>query len=279
MAVYAVGDLQGCLDPLRRLLERLAFDPARDRLWLVGDLVNRGPQSLEALRFVRDLGEAALTVLGNHDLHLLAVALAGKKTKGKDTLTPILAAPDRDELIDWLRRQPLLHHEPDLRAVLAHAGIPPDWDIPTAAACAREVEAVLAGDEVRDFLAEMYGDHPDRWDAGLEGLERLRYTVNALTRMRYLTPDGRLEFKYKCAPEQAPDGLIPWYAAPRAPLGATVVFGHWSTLGRIRLPGAIGLDTGCLWGGRLTAVRLDDERLSLAHEPCSGHLQPSTGDS
>ncbi|MEW6692685.1 MAG: symmetrical bis(5'-nucleosyl)-tetraphosphatase [Pseudomonadota bacterium] len=275
MAVYAVGDLQGCLDPLQRLLERLAFDPARDRLWLVGDLVNRGPQSLEALRFVRGLGEAAVTVLGNHDLHLLAVAIGGHRTKGKDTLAPILTAPDRDELVDWLRRQPLLHHEPDLRAVLAHAGIPPDWDLPTAAACAQQVEAVLAGNGVRDFLVEMYGDHPDRWDAGLEGLERLRYTVNALTRMRYLTPDGRLEFKYKCAPEQAPEGLIPWYAAPRAPLGATVVFGHWSTLGRTRLPGAIALDTGCLWGGKLTAVRLDDEHLPLASEDCAGYQKPS----
>ncbi|MFZ5513948.1 MAG: symmetrical bis(5'-nucleosyl)-tetraphosphatase [Pseudomonadota bacterium] len=274
MAVYAVGDLQGCLDPLQRLLERLAFDPARDRLWLVGDLVNRGPQSLEALRFVRGLGEAAVTVLGNHDLHLLAVAIGGHRTKGKDTLAPILTAPDRDELVDWLRRQPLLHHEPDLRAVLAHAGIPPDWDLPTAAACARQVEAVLAGDGVRDFLVEMYGDHPDRWDAGLEGLERLRYTVNALTRMRYLTPDGRLEFKYKCAPERAPEGLIPWYAAPRAPLGATVVFGHWSTLGRTRLPAALALDTGCLWGGKLTAVRLDDASLPFVSVDCAGALHP-----
>lgn len=274
MAVYAVGDLQGCLDPLKRLLERLAFDPARDRLWLVGDLVNRGPQSLEALRFVRNLGEAAVTVLGNHDLHLLAVAMGGHRAKGKDTLDPILTAPDRDALLDWLRRQPLLHHEPNLRAVLAHAGIPPDWDLPTAAACARQVEAVLTGDGVRDFLAEMYGDHPDRWDAGLEGLERLRYTVNALTRMRYITRDGRLEFKHKCAPEQAPQGLIPWYAAPRAPLGATVVFGHWSTLGRTRLPGALALDTGCLWGGKLTAVRLDDPALPLVHEACAGALHP-----
>jgi bis(5'-nucleosyl)-tetraphosphatase (symmetrical) len=278
MAIYAVGDLQGCLDPLQRLLERLAFDPAHDRLWLVGDLVNRGPQSLEALRFVRDLGAAAITVLGNHDLHLLAVAIAGGKTKGKDTLTPILTAPDRDELIDWLRRQPLFHHDPAVGAILVHAGIPPDWDIPTAAACARQVEAVLASEEVKDFLTEMYGDHPDRWDAGLMGLQRLRYTVNALTRMRYLTTDGRLEFKYKCAPEQAPKWLTPWYAVPRAPLGATVVFGHWSTLGRIRLPGAIALDTGCLWGGHLTAVRLDDPALPLAHQACQGFLQPGEKD-
>lgn len=278
MAVFAVGDLQGCLDPLQRLLERLDFDPARDRLWLVGDLVNRGPQSLEALRFVRDLGDAAVTVLGNHDLHLLAVALGGQKSKGKDTLAPILAAPDRDELIDWLRRQPLTHHDPELKAVLAHAGIPPDWDIATASACAREVEAVLAGDGVRDFLLEMYGDHPDRWDPKLQGLERLRYTVNALTRMRYLTAAGRLEFKYKCVPEQAPQGLMPWYAAPRSPLGATVVFGHWSTLGRIRLPGAIALDTGCLWGGTLTAVRLDDASLPLTCEECTGYQKPGAGE-
>lgn len=274
MATYAVGDLQGCLDPLQRLLERLAFDPARDRLWLVGDLVNRGPQSLETLRFVRELGEAAITVLGNHDLHLLAVALGGKKSKGKDTLTPILAAPDRDELIDWLRRQRLLHHDAGLAAVLVHAGIPPAWGIPTAQACAREVEAVLAGDAVHDFLAEMYGDHPDRWDASLQGLDRLRYTVNGLTRMRYLTTDGRMEFKLKCAPEQAPKGVQAWFDAPREPLGATVVFGHWSTLGRTRLPGALALDTGCLWGGKLTAVRLDAPALPLVHEACAGALHP-----
>jgi len=278
MAIYAVGDLQGCLDPLQRLLERLAFDPAQDHLWLVGDVVNRGPQSLEALRFVRDLGGAGLTVLGNHDLHLLAVALGGHKTKGKDTLDTILTAPDRDELIDWLRRQPLLHHDPALGVVMAHAGIPPAWDLPTAIACARQAEAVLAGDEARNFLAEMYGDHPSRWDAGLEGLARLRYIVNALTRMRYLTADGRLEFKYKCAPDQAPDGLIPWYAAPRKPLGAKVVFGHWSTLGRTRLPGALALDTGCLWGGTLTAVRLDAPELPLFSEACTRQQTPSGKD-
>ncbi len=274
MAIYAVGDLQGCLDPLKRLLDGLRFDPTRDRLWLVGDLVNRGPHSLEALRFVRDLGEAALTVLGNHDLHLLAVAYGTRRPKGKDTLGPILAAPDRDELIDWLRRQPLLHHDPGLAVLLVHAGIPPVWDIPTALACAREAQAVLAGPGLRDFLAEMYSDHPDRWEAGLMGLERLRYIINAFTRMRYLTLDGRLEFKTKCAPEQAPPGLIPWYAAPREPLGATVVFGHWSTLGRIRLPGALALDTGCLWGGRLTAARLDQAGLPLTYEPCSGYQKP-----
>lgn len=274
MAVYAVGDLQGCLDPLLRLLDRLAFDPAQDRLWLVGDLVNRGPQSLEALRLVKSLGPAAITVLGNHDLHLLAVALAGKKSKGKDTLEPILRAPDRDELIDWLRRQPLLHHAPGLKAVLVHAGIPPSWDLATAAACAREVEAVLAGDAVREFLSEMYGNQPDRWSPELKGLARLRYTVNALTRMRYLTHDGRLEFDHKGAPEQAPEGFLPWYVAPRPPLSATVVFGHWSTLGKVHVPGAIGLDTGCLWGGRLTAVRLDDPQHPLIHEVCSAVLRP-----
>jgi len=274
MAVYAVGDLQGCLEPLQRLLETLDFNPTHDRLWLVGDLVNRGPQSLEALRFVRDMGETAITVLGNHDLHLLAVALGGKKAKGKDTLGPILEAPDRDELIDWLRRQPLVHHDPSVSAVLAHAGIPPAWDLGTAQACAREVEAVLAGADIHDFLAEMYGDHPDRWDAGLQGLDRLRYTVNGLTRMRYLTQDGRMEFRYKCAPEQAPAGLLPWFEMARKPLGATVVFGHWSTLGRTRLPGAIALDTGCLWGGRLTAVRLDQSDQPMTCQSCASYAKP-----
>ena len=278
MAVYAVGDLQGCLDPLQHLLEKLDFDPAHDRLWLVGDLVNRGPQSLEALRFVRDLGESAMTVLGNHDLHLLAVALGGKKTKGKDTLDPILVAPDRDELIDWLRRQPLVHHDPELKAVLAHAGIPPAWDLTTAQACAREVEAVLAGDDIHDFLAEMYGDHPDLWDPLLQGLDRLRYAVNGLTRMRYLTRDGRMEFKHKCVPGEAPRELTPWFEAAREPLGATVVFGHWSTLGRARLPNALALDTGCLWGGKLTAVRLDQATQPMTYVACSGYAKPGRKD-
>ncbi|MEW6445451.1 MAG: symmetrical bis(5'-nucleosyl)-tetraphosphatase [Pseudomonadota bacterium] len=274
MATYAVGDLQGCLAPLQRLLDKLRFDPASDSLWLVGDLVNRGPQSLETLRFIRELGPAAITVLGNHDLHLLAIAHGGKKSKGKDTLTPILEAPDRDELIDWLRRQPLLHHDPRLAALLVHAGIPPQWDIATASACAREVEAALAGPNPHDFLTEMYGDHPDRWEASLSGLERLRYTVNACTRMRYLTNDGRMEFKHKCIPDDAPRGLRPWFDAPREPLGATVVFGHWSTLGRTRLPGALALDTGCLWGARLTAVRLDDGAWPMVSEECSGYRKP-----
>jgi bis(5'-nucleosyl)-tetraphosphatase (symmetrical) len=259
MASYAVGDLQGCLDPLRRLLDRLHFDPADDRLWLTGDLVNRGPQSLECLRFVRALGDAAVTVLGNHDLHLLSLHARGVTgAKVHPTLVPVLRAPDRDELMDWLIHRPLLHHDAQLHYTLVHAGLPAPWDLPTAEACAREVEAVLAGEGAGGFLQDMYGDEPDRWSPDLTGLARWRFTVNALTRMRYCTPEGRLDLRAKGAPDTVASPLKPWFEVhPPAAQGLRVVFGHWSTLGAVARDGAYGLDTGCVWGGSLTALRLD----------------------
>ncbi len=260
MAVYAIGDLQGCLDPLKRLLDRIAFDPTHDRLWFCGDLVNRGPASLATLRFVHSLGDTATIVLGNHDLHLLATAWADSRPRKKrDTLDEILAAPDRDELLEWLRRRPLLHHDPALGFTMVHAGLPPQWSLDEARAAAAELEAVLAGDRFVDFLRQMYGDLPDRWTPELAGLERLRFIVNALTRMRYLRPDGSLEFANNGQPDRAPPELIPWYQFPgRRTAGLSMVFGHWSTLGEIVHAGAFSLDTGCVWGGRLTALRLDD---------------------
>jgi bis(5'-nucleosyl)-tetraphosphatase (symmetrical) len=260
MAVYAIGDLQGCLDPLRRLLERLRFDAARDRLWFTGDLVNRGPASLATLRFVHALGNSAVTVLGNHDLHLLATAWAGSRPRKKrDTIDDILAAPDRDELLEWLRNRPLLHHDPRVGFTMVHAGLAPQWDLADARAAAAELEAVLGGPRVVDFLRAMYGSLPDRWSGELEGVDRLRFIVNAFTRMRYLRTDGSLDLDHSEAPSRAPSDLIPWFLFPgRRSAGLRLVFGHWSTLGALEHDGAFGLDTGCVWGGRLTALRLDD---------------------
>ena len=256
MAIYAVGDVQGCYDELRRLLEALRFDPAQDRLWFTGDLVNRGPRSLDTLRFVRSLGAAAATVLGNHDLHLLAVAHGVSRTKRRDTFGDVLLAPDREELLDWLRRRPLLHGEDGF--YLIHAGLPPQWRIEDACLRAAEVEGCLAGDDCEEFFRRMYGDQPDAWSDSLEYWDRLRFSTNCLTRMRYCGRDGRLDFKHKGAPGSQPAPLVPWFAAPeRRSADASIVFGHWSTLGFHAGEGVYCLDTGCLWGGELTALKLD----------------------
>lgn len=265
MALYAIGDIQGCYDALRRLLDALAFDPGRDQVWFTGDLVNRGPHSLDTLRFVRLLGRAAVTVLGNHDLHLLAVASRHRKAHRKDTLDEILAAPDSEELLDWLRFRPLLHS--DGRYCLVHAGLPPQWDLPTAQACAAEVETILRCGHYQAFFPHMYGDQPDLWSPHLSGWGRLRYITNGLTRMRYCYPDGRLELHSKMAPADAPSHLTPWFAMPqRQSRGLPVIFGHWSTVGFYAADGCYGLDTGCLWGGELTALCLGDvmQRTSVA---------------
>lgn len=278
MAVYAIGDLQGCLDPLRRLLERIRFDPSADRLWFTGDLVNRGPKSLDTLRFVRSLGDAAVSVLGNHDLHLLAVAAGFAPAKTNDTLAPILEALDRDELLRWLRQRPILHESPEApRYTLVHAGIPPNWDLATARSLANEVECALRGDDYLHFLEHLYGDRPDRWHPELTGEDRLRFAVNAFTRMRYCAPDGRLLLDFKGPPEEAPPEHFPWFRSPsRQSLDRIVIFGHWSTLGFHHQHDALGLDTGCLWGGSLTAVRLDRE-LPAISEPCAVSMAPGPG--
>lgn len=259
MAVYAIGDLQGCYDQFRRLLDKLAFDPDADRLWLVGDLVNRGPKSLKTLRYVKSLGEAAVTVLGNHDIHLLAMAAQGRKgSRSRGGLGKLLAAPDRDELLDWLRRRPLAHHETALDALMVHAGVLPDWSLDKTLTLAREAEAVLAGDEAEDFLHEVYGDRPRRWKDSRSGVARLRTIVNVFTRMRMLAPDGSLDFSHKGPPENAPPELAPWYRREPVVLEeARVVFGHWSALGLLIEERLIGIDTGCVWGRSMTAARLD----------------------
>jgi bis(5'-nucleosyl)-tetraphosphatase (symmetrical) len=269
MALYAIGDIQGCDAELGALLNALKFSADRDRLWFVGDLVNRGPSSLQALRRIRALGDAATVVLGNHDLHLVAVCLGVARARSDDTLDEILAAPDRDSLMEWLINRPLLHVEPSLNVCLLHAGLAPQWDLATARACAREFEQALVRNPAR-VLAEMYGDEPNRWDAALTGLGRLRFIANCFTRLRYVDTAGRLALRVKGAPKKAqPKGLYPWFEAPDAAwLGPRVVFGHWSTLGWLRTARVISLDTGCVWGGSLTALRLDAVDADPVQVPC-----------
>ena len=274
MAVYAIGDVQGCFRELQLLLTRLDFDPAKDRLWFAGDLVNRGPQSLETLRFVRNLGTAAIAVLGNHDLHLLAIAAHASKLKPKDTLRPILDAPDAAELLDWLRERPLLHHDAQLGYTLVHAGLPPQWDLAQAQACALEVEAVVRGPDSSEFFGRMYGDEPTLWSDRLQGWERVRFITNCLTRMRYCDAEGRLDLGPKGAPGSQPEGLYPWFELPeRRSRDLKILFGHWSTLGERSDPGVYPLDTGCLWGGQMTALRLDTAPRWL-RLPCAGVRKP-----
>lgn len=259
MAVYAIGDIQGCYDPLRRLLDELRFDPARDTLWLTGDLVNRGPKSLKTLRFVRSLEQAAITVLGNHDLHLLALEAGAVRTgKRFDSLSNLLRASDAAELCAWLRQQPLAHYDRKLGSLLVHAGTHPRWSVKKTLARAAEVEAALQGDSYATTLGKMYGNLPNKWSGKLSGNKRLRFIINCLTRMRMLTADEHLDLSFSGSPWRARKGLIPWYAAPDpAWSGTRIVFGHWSALGLIVLPEIVSLDTGCVWGRELTAVRLD----------------------
>jgi bis(5'-nucleosyl)-tetraphosphatase (symmetrical) len=260
MAIYAVGDIQGCHTELVQLLDKIRFDPGADKLWLVGDLVNRGADSLQVLRLVKSLGDSAITVLGNHDLHLLAVANGIGRLHRGDTLDEILAASDREELLHWLRHQRLMHVEGEF--VLVHAGLLPGWTVAQAAGLAREVESALQHHDYIDFLAHMYGNKPDVWSADLTGYKRLRVITNALTRMRICTDSGEMEFDFKAEQENIPAGYRPWFDIPgRASADVTVIFGHWSALGLMLKPNAIALDTGCLWGGPLTAIRLDNREI------------------
>ena len=271
MSTYVIGDIQGCLGPLQRLLERLRFDPAQDQLWLAGDLVNRGPDSLGTLRLLHALGPAAISVLGNHDLHLLARAAGGRQGR-LDTLDALLEAPDCEPLLEKLRHCPLLHEAVigDTHWVLTHAGIAPTWTLEVARQAARDVEAALRGPDHAVFLREMYGDEPRRWSEAATANERLRFAVNAFTRMRYCTEDGALEFRAKGRPGSQPAGLQPWFALPqREPIAAELLFGHWSTLGQVHWPQhrVWGLDTGAVWGGQLTALCLETRQITSVDCP------------
>lgn len=260
MAVYAVGDVQGCLTPLRCLLEQVSFDPTQDRFWLVGDLVNRGPQSLETLRFLYAMRDAVTAVLGNHDLHLLAVAHNVERLKKGDTLREILDAPDCAELLDWLRCQPLIHHDAERQITMVHAGIPPQWTLKKALKRAAEVEEVLRDDSrLPFFLDGMYGNEPNKWDSDLHGITRLRVITNYFTRMRFCTADGRLEFKSKEGLGSAPKGYAPWFSHPERKMrGQKIIFGHWAALqGQCSEPGVVALDSGCVWGGAMTLLDID----------------------
>ena len=260
-ATYAIGDIQGCCDEFEALLAQLHFDRARDRLWLTGDLVNRGPRSLDVLRLVKSLGSAAITVLGNHDLHLLAAALTpGEQLKPQDTLGEIFEAPDRDELLTWLRSLPLLHHDATLGYTMIHAGLPPQWDLATARSCAAELEQALRDDaRCLELFTHMYGDKPKRWSADLRGVERLRFCRD----------DGTLELKFKGKVESAPAGVFPWFRVPkRRSRDLRIVCGHWSALGYHDGDGVLSIDTGCVWGEKLCAVRLDRKEPPV-FVPCS----------
>lgn len=262
MPTYAIGDIQGCFSALEKLLALIHFDEKVDTLWFVGDLVNRGPQSLEVLRFVKSLGDKHKTVLGNHDLHLLAVAYGVRKSDQEDTLDVILAATERDELIEWLRHRPLLVYDPTSTFVMTHAGLAPSWNLSQAMSYAREVEMILQSHDVKFLLQNMYGAQPDHWQDTLSGIERLRCIINYFTRMRFCYADGRMELNYKGTIKDKPKDLIPWFeVTPRANTTLKIIFGHWAALnGQTNVPNLYALDTGCVWGNCLTAFCLEHQQ-------------------
>jgi len=273
MAIYAIGDIQGCYDDLLRLLDTISFNENSDQLWFAGDLVNRGPKSLETLRFVKSLGTSAVTVLGNHDMHLLAASCLPKVADKKSSLCTVLEAPDRDELIRWLRHQPLFHHNDEF--CLLHAGLPPQWDFKTTKKMANLVEKTLRSDDYPLFLKQMYGNKPNVWSSSLKGMQKHRFIINCFTRMRYCDVNGRLDFTQSGPLGSQPKTLIPWFEAPkRKSADMRIIFGHWSTLGYYEGPNCYAIDTGCLWGGQLTALKLDNpvQRISIA---CPGVKKPN----
>lgn len=267
MSTYAIGDLQGCYQELQDLLNEINFDDSKDKLWFVGDLVNRGPDSLKCLRFVKTLGEKAKSVLGNHDLHFLAIANEVRKPHHKDTLDEILNADDANELVQWIRKQPLLVHDDELNFTMIHAGLPPQWSLKKAIKLARETETFLQSDQFKTFIHNMYGDQPDTWSNSLTDDDRYRFIINCFTRIRYLDKTGKLNLKEKNTPGKQADSLLPWYVLPeRKTKNDKIIFGHWSTLTlgkkkNFKQHNIFPLDTGCLWGRSLTAMRLEDEKM------------------
>jgi bis(5'-nucleosyl)-tetraphosphatase (symmetrical) len=260
LATYVIGDIHGCYDPLRRLLDRVDFDPTVDELWSVGDLVNRGPQSLEVLRFLQQLGSGCTVVLGNHDLHLLGAVLGSRPLRPKDTLDEVLRASDLPELVAWLRRRPIAHY--DHGVLMVHAGVLPSWTLADTLRLAKEAQSFLNGDHAEEFFSTMSRNGPESFDESLQGWERARVVIDVLTRIRFCTLAGRLDLECSEGPEQAPAGMLPWFAhEERRTRGVPVLFGHWAALGG-RTPGEhlYALDTGCVWGSSLTALRLEDRQ-------------------
>lgn len=258
MTDFAVGDIQGCYDPLRRALDQAGFEAGKDCLWVVGDIINRGPDSLQSLRFIRELGDTARVVLGNHELHMLAVVFGGGRPKRKDTLEQILEAPDAVELIDWLREQRLADYDRGRDLFMAHAGLPHIWSVEQGLAYAREVENAIRGSDVKTYFENMYGNQPERWSDSLRGMERWRAITNYLTRMRFIAEDGTLELDTKEGSSTGPAGFKPWFSFPRRQDRTRILFGHWAALeGKTNDERFIGLDTGCVWGGAMTVMNLD----------------------
>ena len=274
MAIYAIGDIQGCFDELIALSKKISFDPNKDKLWFVGDLVNRGPKSLETLRWVKSLGDSAITVLGNHDLHLLAAFAGIRPVKKLNSLSSILQAKDAADLIDWLRKRPIFHYDAKLDIAMVHAGLVPQWSILDAQIRALEVEAILSSDNYAELLQHMYGDKPNYWRNSLAGWERLRMITNIFTRMRYCDKHGVMDF-IKKGPPDAEKVLQPWFKnKSRNSRDTKIVFGHWSTLGYQNKYNVIATDTGCLWGGALTAVRIDSKTTHIQQIQCKAKREP-----
>lgn len=263
MATYAIGDIQGCFNALTRLLDHIQFDANQDVLWFAGDIINRGPDSLAVLRYIKSLGDTHQTVLGNHDLHLLTVAYDIRPPHPSDTLDEILNAPDRDELLAWLAHRPLLVHDEANNYVMTHAGLAPMWDIATAKRLAKEVESHLQSQQIIEFLEQLYGNEPSYWEESLSGYDRLRCIVNYLTRMRFCDEAGGLHLIYKGDIQHKPAHLIPWFEVTnRKNTEINIIFGHWAALhGQTTMPKVYALDTGCIWGNCLTAMRLHDKKL------------------
>ncbi len=268
MAIYAIGDVQGCYQQLKALLEKLKFRSDKDKLWFAGDIINRGPDSLKTIRFIRSLEDNAITVLGNHDLHTLAVANGRGKQGRKDTIQPILDAPDSDQLLDWLIHRPLMHYHEKHHACLVHAGIHPSWTLDQALACAKEVEDMLQSPKSHEFFHHMYGDKPSRWSGNLDGWDRLRFITNSFTRMRYIDETHRLCLKEKGTPGKQSEGIQPWFDFASKTKGLNIIFGHWSTLKDPKREHLFPLDTGCLWGGKLTALKVNQKMKKRTSVKC-----------
>ena len=269
MATYVIGDIQGCFDELQELVDYISFNPKKDQLWFVGDLINRGPKSLETLRWVKSLGDSAATVLGNHDLHLLAAHAGARDIRTTSSLYNVLQAKDVDDLVNWLRRQPLIRYNKSLKFAMVHAGLAPQWAIKDALHYAEEVEKILRSKKYKEFLFNMYGDHPNQWDGRLKGWNRLRTITNFMTRVRYCTNAGVMSFTDKGPPGTQSARMKPWYEVPsRKSQDTTIVFGHWSTLGYKHKSNIIATDTGCLWGGALTAIKVESESLTIYQLEC-----------